>query len=243
MFWYSPLNAQKPLSKKRPAVHDSDGLLIQNGAGELIWHPFSNPPQLQQNYFMDENIRGFGLLQRDRDPKDYKDNEAKYWDRPNAWVEPVGNWGKGSVRLLEIHSNDEYTDNVVALWTPAEPLDAGKSIDFEYNLTWSAADPTPAPLLEVASTQVIDEKKRNRKRFILHFSSNEPAPRAKGDIKADVEKFGNSVTNTSPVLSKTKNGWNVTFETSVPSLPAELDCVMERGNKIISEKWHYNLQP
>ena len=95
MFWYSAINAPKPISKGRPAVHDSDGLLVNNGMDQWIWHPFSNPGQLQQNYFMDENVRGFGLLQRDRDPANYKDNEAKYFRRPNAWVEPVGNWGKG----------------------------------------------------------------------------------------------------------------------------------------------------
>ena len=31
----------------RPAVHDSDGLLIHNGAGESIWRPLANPLTLQ----------------------------------------------------------------------------------------------------------------------------------------------------------------------------------------------------
>ena len=37
----------------RPAVHDSDGLLIRNGAGEVIWRPLANPTRLQISSFVD----------------------------------------------------------------------------------------------------------------------------------------------------------------------------------------------
>lgn len=50
----------------RPAVHASDALLIENGAGEVIWRPLVNPKHLQISGFMDENPRGFCLMQRAR---------------------------------------------------------------------------------------------------------------------------------------------------------------------------------
>ena len=50
----------------RPAVHDNDGLLIHNGAGETIWRPLANPKKLQISAFRDNNPQGFGLVQRAR---------------------------------------------------------------------------------------------------------------------------------------------------------------------------------
>ena len=50
----------------RPEIHDSDGLSIYNGAGEWLWRPLGNPATLRFNAFADQNPRGFGLLQRDR---------------------------------------------------------------------------------------------------------------------------------------------------------------------------------
>ena len=51
----------------RPAVHDSDGLLVVNGAGEHLWRKLANPKTLQVSSFVDQNPRGFGLMQRKRD--------------------------------------------------------------------------------------------------------------------------------------------------------------------------------
>src|SRR3954447_2204698 len=77
----------------RPEVHDSDGLGIQNGQGEQIWRPLNNPTDLQVSAFVDNNPRGFGLMQRQRDFRAYEDLEARYERRPSAFVEPIGDWG------------------------------------------------------------------------------------------------------------------------------------------------------
>ncbi len=50
----------------RGGVHDTQGLQIWNGNGEWIWRPVTNPETLQVSGFVDQNPRGFGLLQRDR---------------------------------------------------------------------------------------------------------------------------------------------------------------------------------
>ena len=50
----------------RPEVHDLDGLALWTGANEWIWRPLVNSPYVRVNSFFDENPRGFGLLQRDR---------------------------------------------------------------------------------------------------------------------------------------------------------------------------------
>lgn len=120
----------------RPAVHDSDGLLVQNGHGEVLWRPLANPRHLQISSFVDENPRGFGLMQRARKFSDFADLEANYHKRPCLWVEPDGDWGKGAVTLVEIPADQEIYDNIVAYWRPQVPYAAGQQVNLSYRLTW-----------------------------------------------------------------------------------------------------------
>lgn len=64
-------------------------------------------PALSLENFADDNPHGFGLLQRDRDFADYQDDGAFYHKRPSLWVEPLGQWGKGAVQLVELPIADE----------------------------------------------------------------------------------------------------------------------------------------
>ena len=97
-------NDRRMANDWRPEIHDSDGLAIWTGAGERTWRPLLNPAGLRVNSYLDENPRGFGLLQRDRDFDHYQDDGAYYNRRPSAWIEPkaTGNrrWGKGAVQLV-----------------------------------------------------------------------------------------------------------------------------------------------
>ncbi len=147
----------------RPAVHDTDGLLIENGAGETIWRPLSNPRHLQFSSFVDQNPRGFGLMQRTRELRDFNDLEAHYHNRPGLWVEPKGDWGRGAVTLVEIPADKEIYDNIVAYWRPAEPLQPGTATDLSYRLTWCAEAPVSKPLPRVVNTAMglsFDQTKR-----------------------------------------------------------------------------------
>ena len=139
MFLFDETN-RRAFDDFRPAVHDSDGLLVVNGAGEHLWRKLANPKALQISSFVDENPRGFGLMQRKRDAGDFADLEAKYHIRPSMWVEPLGDWGAGSVTLIEIPADREIYDNVVAFWRPAAPLEPlppeASGHRYRYRLYW-----------------------------------------------------------------------------------------------------------
>ncbi|WP_299964347.1 glucan biosynthesis protein G [uncultured Roseobacter sp.] len=126
----------------RPAVHDSDGLLIHNGAGETLWRPLGNPVTLQISAFVDEGPRGFGLMQRPRNFRDYADLEALYHKRPSLWIMPEEDWGAGSVTLVEIPADLEIYDNIVAYWRPEAVIPAGSSHRMRYRMDWGD-DPAP----------------------------------------------------------------------------------------------------
>ena len=123
----------------RPRVHDSDLLWIENGAGERIWRPISNPAQVETSSFVDTNPASFGLFQTARAFADFEDTEARYHDRPNAVVQPKGAWGRGAVVLVEIPTGDEFMDNIVAFWRPEAPLAAHSEHRFDYSLRWTRA--------------------------------------------------------------------------------------------------------
>ncbi len=135
MFQFDETNRNR-FSDFRPAVHDSDGLLVRNGAGETLWRPLANPKSLQISAFVDTNPKGFGLMQRARKFSDFADLEALYHRRPSVWVEPQDDWGKGSVTLVEIPTDREIYDNIVCYWRPSVPLQAGGEHAFNYRLTW-----------------------------------------------------------------------------------------------------------
>ncbi len=141
MFLFDQMNRDR-FSDFRPAVHDSDGLLIHNGAGEVIWRPLANPSKLQISAFGDNGPRGFGLMQRARKFSDFNDLEAHYHNRPGLWVTPGEDWGRGSVALVEIPADKEIYDNIVAYWRPSAPIAAGQRHDMTYRLDWGA-DPAP----------------------------------------------------------------------------------------------------
>ena len=145
MFWYGEGNRAAAVDW-RPEIHDSDGLSMLTGAGERIWRPLANPPQPTTNAFADRNPRGFGLLQRDRDFTHYQDDGAFYEKRPNLWIEPIGDWGSGTVMLYEIPTRREIEDNIVAFWNPSAPAKAGNRYELGYRLNWSGTDPAPAGL-------------------------------------------------------------------------------------------------
>ncbi|HSY95504.1 MAG TPA: glucan biosynthesis protein D [Steroidobacteraceae bacterium] len=153
MFFYGK-NDRRAANDWRPEIHDSDGLSMWTGAGEWIWRPLTNPAQLHFSSLLDENPRGFGLLQRDRNFDHYQDDGVYYDRRPSLWVEPKpGGWGKGSVQLVEIPTVDETFDNIVAFWNPAEKPKAGQELLFGYRLHWGTHMPYASPLAQTIATR------------------------------------------------------------------------------------------
>ena len=106
-----------------------------------MWRQLNNPPKLGSSVFSVKSPKSFGLHQRDRVFDDYQDAGAHYETRPSIDVEPLGDWGEGSVRLVEIPSDLEVNDNIVAFWIPAAPVQAGQELEFRYRLTWGDLRP------------------------------------------------------------------------------------------------------
>jgi glucans biosynthesis protein len=152
----------------RPAIHDSGGLAALNSRDERLWRPIVSPPELQISCFRDKDPKGFGLIQRERQFDAYQDLEAHYQDRPSAWVEPLRNWGDGCVQLIEIPTEAEYFDNIVASWRPDQTFLAGQAYAIGYRLSW--CDDVPAwNGYRVGKTRIGVGSRPETVRFVVDF--------------------------------------------------------------------------
>lgn len=124
----------------RPEVHDSDGLMIATddgqGGGEWLWRPLQNPAAPLVTSFAMQRLKGFGLMQRDRNFHSYEDTEARYELRPSAWVTPLSGFGAGRVELLQFATPDETHDNVAAYWVPEKMPAPGEPLELAYQIAW-----------------------------------------------------------------------------------------------------------
>ena len=167
----------------RPELHDSDGLSIHNGTGEWLWRPLRNPASMQLSEFLDRDIGGFGLLQRDRVFNHYEDIDHLYELVPDYWIEPKGAWGHGRVELVELPTQNETNNNIVASWIFNEPILPGVPRALAYRITASLGASSPSPNGRVANTfqtkarafDATDPIQPGTRRFLVDFTGGDLA--------------------------------------------------------------------
>lgn len=251
MFLFAEVN-RAGYDDYRPQVHDSNGLVLQRDDGEVYWRALSNTPSLGNSYMWENNPRAFGLYQRGRDFETYQDAGAHYQRRPSARIEPIGDWGQGSVRLIEIPAKLEAEDNVVAFWIPSEAPKAGESREYSYRLIWGDLNPRDdAELGHVAETRGGQggfsgvENEASLRKFVIDFKGDvldRGDPNRPFDVVASATG-GNVV---SSILSRVDaNGvWRLVLDVIIESeTPVELKAYLVGGGKRVTETWLYQWRP
>ncbi|HTJ79284.1 MAG TPA: glucan biosynthesis protein [Rariglobus sp.] len=250
MFWFGE-NTSDHHGDLRPEVHDSDGLMMERGTGEWLWRPLTNPKTVQIASFMDENPRGFGLVQRDRRFESYEDLEACYQLRPSTWVEPMGKWGAGSVRLVELPTPDETNDNIVAFWVPAKLAPVGQPLKFEYRLHWfiegQGGRKPPGGYAVATRIGHSQTNEADLARFWVDFDGPYlNAQRSARDMSANIS-VGTGATLVHQSLEKNPftGSWRVAFalRPDGSGKPVELRCFLQRPPHILTETWSYLWNP
>ncbi len=163
----------------RPEMHDSDGLQLHLADGRQVWRPLRNPQIQERSYFDATDIRGFGLMQRDRTFSNYQDIDLAYQARPSYWIEPKGNWGRGRIELIELATRDETADNIVAAWLPDEPVEPDRPVSFAYAIHSGLDMTSLSPLGQVLHTfnapvgalgSHREQKHHGSRRFLIDFA-------------------------------------------------------------------------
>ncbi|WP_424361475.1 glucan biosynthesis protein [Methylocystis parvus] len=232
----------------RSELHDSDGLIIRNGADEWLWRPLGNPVRERMTAFFDKSPRGFGLLQRDRTFESYQDLDLAYQNRPSYYVEPMGDWGEGHVELIELPTPDETNDNIVASWTPATPPEAGKPFSFAYRITSGLDMPRLAPNGRVVHTFEAparalgssEPENAGSRRFLIDFAGGDLGYHVAdvGQVEAIGTTSKGKVIRTIVTPNQHINGLRVLFDVSLPpGETADLRLFLRAHGRTLTETW------
>lgn len=254
MFFFGEDDGSRRFDDYRPQVHDSDGLMSETSQGQWLWRPLANPRDLRVNRFIDENPRGFGLIQRERGFVHYEDAEAQYETRPSYWIQPLGNWGKGGVELVEIPSDEEIHDNMVAYWVPAQSPATGKPIAFAYLLSAFAENLRWPPGGRVIATRSSNPATGDNKghfgpgarRILVDFAGGELNGLAGAQpVKAELSAENGQIEALSVQRIAASGAWRVAFVvTPKPKRPSvDMHCYLTLYGEVLTETWVYQWTP
>ncbi len=222
----------------RPRAHDSEALYIVNGAGEQIWRPLLNPERLQFSVFLDKGPKGFGLIQKERYFASYQDADLQYEKRPSLWIEPLGDWGEGSIDLIELPSPEEFNENIVCFWRPKDGLGPGIGHRFNYRMHWCWSPPIDSKTALVAQTRV-GESKSGDTLFVVDFFTGSCADCNGGSLSANVTASAGEVRNVrlagAPAAGAVQR---LRFDYSPSgSEPVDLRAQLMMNEKPVSDTW------
>ena len=179
-------------------------------------------------------------MQRRRGFADYNDLEAHYERRPSLWVEPIADWGPGSIQLIEIPTEGEIHDNIVAFWRPEQPMRPGEEYNFVYRLHWLPVVTGNPGLAQFVETRIGTAGPRGRL-FVLDVAGGRPVQVPAGTSPTlDLRSSAGEVSN--PVVQPNRHtgGWRVHFQLLPGSARlAELRAVLMLGDQPLTETWLY----
>lgn len=255
MYLYGP-EQPSPTLNYVPAIHDSNGLLINDEQNGWTWRPLVNPARLMMNRQETPELGGYGLMQRGHNFSDYQDLDARYDQRPSAWIEPLNDWGPGSVELIQIPTDNETNDNIVSMWLPDGEHEPGTPLAFDYRMTTTVdeerhvdpqlawVDETRRSRGEVVRDNLVREADGTLS-FVLDFvgpSLDGIGSNANISVQASVGDNG-SLASSRVVPNPVTNGWRVfvNVKRENTSQPLDIRAQLMRDGKPISETWYYRL--
>ncbi|MGE3645267.1 MAG: glucan biosynthesis protein [Beijerinckiaceae bacterium] len=244
------MNDRNKYDEFRPELHDSDGLLIHTRSDQWLWRALKNPLVQEVHRFEAGNLKGFGLMQRDRNFQHYQDIELAYEERPSYWVEPKGDWGKGVIELIELATKDETADNIICAFVPDQPLEAGKSLSFAYTMKSMhaglelhklayAMNTFSAPAYALGSKEVAAQRSR---RLMIDFAGGEleyylREPKMVDAVPSAMDaKVLRHFVVPNPAIKGFRIMIDVQFEEDKIGV---VNCYLRSGPKLLSETWNY----
>jgi glucans biosynthesis protein len=189
------------------------------------------------------------LLQRDRDFASYQDLFNPYHRVPSVWVEPKGNWGDGEMHLVELSTQKEAADNIVAFWDPAVKPQSLQPFRFAYRLHWTRENDRQLSENRVISTRIGADTSNPRWRQIaIDFSGSKldtipekAPPHAIATCSENAAIVDNQVFR-NPI----EKNWRVILKLEPKPNnkdPVDIRCTLKNGKEVVSETWTYLWSP
>lgn len=254
MFFYGENTNIRPTDDFRPEVHDSDGLQLALKSGELLWRPLVNPKTLFINSLRADNIAGFGLIQRDLNFDHYQDLETHYESRPSVWVKPKGDWGKGCVELIQIPTESDIHDNIVAMWVPEQVNSTEGILSYDYTMTWHFPNQGQSPSGRVMATRTATMDDQETRIFFVDFAGAElETIREDGGVEGVITvPLGCRLVEQHVMRNNETGQWRLVFKIQADEAENlvekvfperrqvfELRAFLRRGQHVLTETWSY----
>jgi glucans biosynthesis protein len=194
-------------------------------------------------------------MQRDRDPSHYLDLESHYERRPSIWVEPRDvPWGKGSVQVVEIPSNEEIHDNMVAFWAFDKPFQSGSSVKLSYSLIAAdSVDEEEGALARVDRTRIgwggvagaANPLPKTVKRFLIDFRGGDLATfDGTQPVSAEVHNTKGKIDDVAVTKVPGTDLWRLSFRlTPDGDQPADMRIFLKLRDQRLTETWSYLYAP
>ena len=244
------MNDRNKYDEFRAELHDSDGLLLRTDKDDWIWRPLHNPQIQEVHNFPVTNIKGFGLIQRDRSFSSYQDIELNYEQRPSYWIEPQGNWGEGRIELIELATKDETFDNIIVAYVPNAALEPGQPFTFSYrmrslhdganlNSLGRTLNTFTAPAYALGSAEAVGH---NTRRFMVDFVDGELAyylnlPNA---VEIVAGATNGKILRKFLVPNPAIKGFRAMLDVEVSDTDTTMmTCFLQAGRRRLTETWNY----
>tara|TARA_R110002049_G_scaffold72490_7_gene187510 strand:+ start:70315 stop:71985 length:1671 start_codon:yes stop_codon:yes gene_type:complete len=258
-----------PPKDNRPGVHDSDGLLVRtpsdrpDGGDQWSWRAFGRQDYPSVSRFRVQELKGFGVLQRNRAFLHYDDHNAQYHKRPSVWIAPRQSWKDGHIELFELPGAHEGIDNIGAYWVPDAVPSLNEPVRLNYRVSFFPGDyKEQTGVARATSFQLIRKGERTTDASEAAELTNRDIPESKepsGDAKLRIRFAGSelqdldvqdsvkldvqmvragvveqSVTQTSTGDILAEVDFQFTEDT-----PAEIAVFLERDGAALSETFKY----
>jgi glucans biosynthesis protein len=248
MFWFGE-NSERKFDDYRPEVHDSDGLLMRMDNGEVLWRPLNNASVMRHQKFGTKGVRGFGLMQRDRNFDHYQDIFNLYYMVPSVWIEPRGSWGEGDIHLVELSTVYEGLDNIVAFFDPKTKPEPMQPFRFGYTMFWTRETDRRFSENIVTATRIgANGRDRSKREICIDFKG----PKLDLFTEADPPQAVSSCSPNGKIIESmvcrnpVDGSWRVVLKLEPVADnvdPIDLRCTLKKGDEVVSETWTYLWSP
>ncbi len=237
-----------PPKDDRPSVHDADGLSIHDADG-WRWRVPGRQPYPSVSTFEVNDLKGFGMVQRDRNHAHYLDDGAMYDRRPSVWIDLPAKTARsplltdGRLELLELPGAHEGIDNLGVYFVPAELPPPGVPTPFEYTISFltEAVDPS-LEYRSLAKVNGLDVRWPDDGTITLdvRFAGPSLAKRSGESLTAAVMTVRGAADVPATLTRRYKDEITVPI-TLRPTEdgPVEVRCVLRDGGEAVSEEFVY----
>jgi glucans biosynthesis protein len=217
--------------------------------GEVLWRPLNNASVMRHQKFGTKGVRGYGLLQRDRNFNNYQDIFNHYNMVPSVWIEPRGNWGEGDIHLLELSTVYEGLDNIVTFFDPKDKPAPLQPLRIGYTMFWTRETDRRLSENIVTGTRVgADGRDRSKREICIDFKGPKLDSFTESDPPQSIASCSpNGVIYENLVFRNPFDGsWRVVLKmrpNEGNTDPIDLRCTLKKGDDVVSETWTYLWSP